>query len=260
VDHESHKPKLLDRLRAAIRARHYSRRTEEAYVAWVRQFIVRQGLRHPETMGAIPRARTPERLPVVLSRGEAFRVIARLAGPARLVAMLLYGSGLRLLEALELRVKDVDFDRGEILVRQGKGLKDRVTMLPVAVRADLAAHLEVVRRQHEADVVAGVGRVALPDRIDHKYPGAALEWKWQFVFPAGRICRDPRWGAPSRFHLHESAVQREVTRAVRMAGITKRASCHTFRHSFATHLLEDGYDIRAVQELGRSQVVARRKR
>ncbi len=199
----------MDRLRSAIRVRQYSRRTEEAYVAWVRQFIVRQGLRHPEAMGApevgaflewlatarrvsgstqnqalsailfmyrevigrdlgalpsIPRARTPERLPVVFSHGEALRVIGQLGGVPRLVAMLLYGSGLRLLEALELRVKDVDFERGEIVVRQGKGLKDRVTMLPVAVRADLARHLELVRRQHEGDVRSGVGRVALPGR------------------------------------------------------------------------------------------------
>lgn len=146
-------------------------------------------------------------------------------------------------------MKDLDIDRGEILVRQGKGHKDRVTMLPSVAKAALRAQLEIVKRQHDEDLAHGLGRVVLPEALGRKYVNAATDWRWQFVFPAARICRDPRFGPPSRYHLHESAVQRAVAEAVRRAGVTKRVSCHTFRHAFATHLLEAGYDIRTVQEL-----------
>jgi len=213
-------------------------------------FLYRDVLLQP--LGHVPaivRARAPARLPVVLSRAEVRAVLDALEGTPRLVAALLYGAGLRLAEALDLRIKDLDMDRRQIAVRQGKGRKDRMTMLPDSLAAQLQSHLVDVRRMHNADLARGLGRVVLPDALDAKYPNAARSWPWQFVFPAARICDDPRWGPPSRFHLHESVIQRAVTGAVRRTGIAKRASCHTFRHSFATHLLEDGYDIRTVQEL-----------
>ncbi len=200
-------------------------------------------------LGEIPRGRSPTTLPVVMSRPEVRAVLTQLSGVAWLVAGLLYGAGLRLSEALELRIKDLDFDRRQIIVRRGKGRKDRTVPLPQLVRNSLRNYLEDVRRRHTEDLRQGLGGVVLPDAISRKYPGAAKSWPWQFVFPAGRICRDTRWGPPSRFHLHHTAIQREVSRAARAAGLSKRVSCHTFRHSFATHLLEDGYDIRTVQEL-----------
>lgn len=287
-------PKLLDRVRHAIRVRHYSRRTEEAYVHWIRRYIVFHGKAHPSTLGAseisafltwlavrqrvsastqnqalsallflhrdvlgmemgtidqVPRARVPARVPVVLSRDEVGRVMKHMTGTVWIIVVLLYGAGLRIQECLELRVKDIDFDRHQIVVRRGKGQKDRRTMLPVAVRERLQAHLSEVKRKHEHDLTHGAGHVVLPFALDRKYPNASTDWAWQFVFPASRMCRDPRWGPPSRYHLHETVVQKAVAEAVREAGLAKRAGPHTFRHSFATHLPEDGYDIRTVQEL-----------
>lgn len=204
---------------------------------------------HLPWMDQIRRARRPERVPVVLSREEVQAVLAELVGVHWLAASLLYGSGLRLLECLRLRVQDVDFDRREITVRTGKGNKDRRTMLPLSLHQAIRARLAEVRRLHQRDLELGFGAVWLPDALVGKYPNAPREWGWQWIFPARQRSTDPATGTVRRHHLHESVLQRAVKRAVRAAGVTKRASCHTFRHSFATHLLEGGYDIRTVQEL-----------
>jgi integron integrase len=288
------KPKLLDRVREAIRSRHYSRNTEDAYVAWIKRFIFFHGKRHPMEMGApeitrflsflavegkvsastqnqalsallflykevldqplpwldnIAPAKRPMRLPVVLSRDEVRAILAHLHGTSRLMGTFLYGAGLRVLECCRLRVKDVDFASKQIVVRNGKGDKDRVTLLPGVASSDLARHLEAVHVQHQRDVGRGAGWVELPGALGRKYPNAGREWGWQWVFPATRFYRDPETGQRRRHHLHESVLQRAVKEAVRRAGVAKPASPHTFRHSFATHLLEDGYDIRTVQEL-----------
>jgi integron integrase len=213
-------------------------------------FLYVEVLRDPVPWIAdVIRARRPQRLPVVMTREEVRGVLGKMTGSARLVAALLYGSGLRLMEALQLRVKDVDFGMNQITVRCGKGDRDRVTMLPAAVRAGLERHLIRVKAQHARDLAAGAGRTILPHALAKKYPSAGSELAWQWVFPAQRMAVDPRTKVRYRHHLHETVVQREMREAVKAAGLTKRATCHTFRPSFATHLLEDGHDIRTVQEL-----------
>lgn len=286
--------KLLTRVRSALRLRHYSRRTEQAYVRWIQLFIRFHGRRHPGELGSaevsaflsdlavnhrvsastqnqalaallflyaevlgskvawiadLVRAKQPRRIPVVLTRDEVRDVLGRMRGASQLVGRLLYGTGLRLVECLSLRVKDIDFGVNEIRVRGGKGDRDRVTMLPTSLAPALRLHLQTVRRLHDHEVGAGRGTVQLPGALAAKYPGAGREWGWQWVFPATKDYVHPATGEFFRHHLHPTVIQRAFREAVRASGIPKPAHCHTLRHSFATHLLESGYDIRTVQEL-----------
>ena len=293
-------PKLLDQVRFLIRAKHYSRRTEIAYVDWIRRFILFHGKRHPKEMGRVEveaflshlavdrkvaastqnqalaallflyreilevelpwldnvtRAKKPARLPTVLTQQEVQAVLRQMNGTSALVARFWYGTGTRLLEALRLRVKDLDLERREIIVRDGKGAKDRVTVLPDALVDPLRVHLAARRNLFDEDLAVGKADVWLPDALSVKYPNASREWGWQYVFVARSFSADPVSGQVRRHHLSEKIIQRAVKDAVRNANLSKPASPHTFRHCFATHLLEAGYDIRTVQELlGHSDV------
>lgn len=202
-----------------------------------------------EEIGDFKHAKRPKRLPVVLSQGEVRKLFSHLQGLTRLMAGMLYGSGLRLMECLRLRIKDIDFDQQQILIRDGKGQKDRITVMPRNFQDELLAHLKKVKKIHEQDLQQGYGEVFLPSALSRKYPNAAKEWAWQYVFPASQVGLDPKTGIIRRHHLHESVLQKAIKQASRLAGLTKPVSCHTLRHSFATHLLESGYDIRTIQEL-----------
>jgi len=290
----ANQPKLLDQVRNLIRARHYSIRTEDTYIGWIKRFIFFHGKRHPKDMGEkeieefltdlavsknvaastqnqafnallflyrevlgmnfgalenVSRAKKPRKLPVVFTREEIRAILDQLESDKWLMGQLLYGSGLRVMECVRLRVKDVDFSYKQITVRDGKGGKDRVTMLPEIVIPAMEKHLRKVRAIHQRDLKAGFGTVYLPHALARKYPNADRSWAWQFIFPASKRGIDPRSRVERRHHIHESVIQRAVKQAIRSAGIPKTGNCHALRHSFATHLLEAGYDIRTVQEL-----------
>ena len=294
------KAKLLNVCRNQLKSKHYSPRTIEVYLVWVKRFLdfyrtVQQEELHDKEINdfltrlavkdkvsastqnqalaalvfffrfslnrsvgelrGLVRAKKPIRLPIVMSREEVKAVLSYLSGDKWLAAKLMYGTGLRLLECLQLRVQDIDFSRHEILVRNGKGAKDRVTMLPQSLEKPLKDHLAGVKILHDEDLIEGWGSIPLPDALGSKFPDGTSQWIWQWVFPQDRRWKDAKTGKQGRHHMDESLVQRAVREAVLQAGLTKRASCHTFRHSFATHLLESGYDIRTVQELlGHSDV------
>lgn len=288
------RPKLLDEIRTVMRSRRYSRRTEEAYLGWIKRYILFHHKRHPREMGAdevtaflshlavhgnvaaatqnqalaallflykeilgfelpwltsIERAKKPRRLPVVLSRDEVNRLMSRLQGTHALMARLMYGSGMRLMECVRLRIKDVDFDHHEIMIRDGKGGKDRITLLPELLIAPLHDHLQRVRTLFSDDRRKNLPGVYMPDALSKKYPNAGKEWPWQWVFPARDLSVDPRSDIRRRHHTHEQALQRAIKKAANAANIAKPVTSHCLRHSFATHLLKSGYDIRTVQEL-----------
>ena len=242
-------PEITSFLSSLAARDHVSASTQNQALAAL-LFLYREVLRlELPWLDGIARAKPSRRLPVVLTRDEVRRVMAQLAGTARLMAMTLYGTGMRIMECCTLRIKDVDLERNQITVRCGKGAKDRVTLLPASTKAALRAQIESVRRLHDEDLRCGGGWVELPGALARKYPNAGREWMWQWVFPATRTYLHAGTMQRRRHHLHESVLQKSIRQAVRRAGITKPATCHTLRHSFATHLLEDGYDIRTVQEL-----------
>lgn len=286
--------RLMDCLREAVRAKHFSPRTEEAYAAWVRRFILHFHMKHPLHMGEgqislflrylavtekvsastqnqalsallflyrevlgrelrdirrLPRAKTPKRLPVVLSQREVKTILERLDPPYRLMAGLLYGSGLRVMECLRLRIMDIDFDRREIAVRLGKGGKDRLTLLPDSLAEELKVQMEKSRDLFDRDLAGAVPGVDLPPAVERDTPWAGREWRWQWLFPADCLAPHPRSGRIRRHHIHPTSLQKAIRQAVRLSEVAKPVTCHTFRHSFATHLLEKGTHIRAVQEL-----------
>ena len=286
--------KLMDKVREAIRLKHYSLRTESAYCDWIRRYILFHKKQHPKDLGVREiemflshlalkrkvsastqnqafsaliflyrnvlqiefnepinafRAKRTQRIPTVLTKPEVLMVLDHLHGRYRLMADLLYGAGMRLMECVRLRVKDVDFNQHQIIIRDGKGKKDRITVLPTILIIPLQQQLRLAKAIHENDLQNGYGRVYLPYALERKYPKAEREWYWQYVFPAEKLSRDSRSGIVRRHHIHETCLQKAVKYAAGKAGILKPVSCHTFRHSFATHLLESGYDIRTVQEL-----------